>query len=204
MAGPYSLLFMSLIVVLPGISASQTPVNQPIALKGHKDSILALTFLGDGELIASASSDKTIKIWDTGKEKEISTLTGHKAGVGSLACSRNGKLLASGDEKGILRIWDVDTKKELHVLDGQALRIESLAFSHEGSILAAGVSVFDQVAASIRGEIRLWNPSTGKQIAVMDGLETPVVSMAVSPNGKRLASCCSDGSVYLWELEGDH
>lgn len=201
MPGQCFLLLATVILIIHGVSASQPEAKQPIALKGHKDSIMALTFLGDGELLASASLDKTIKVWDTTNEKEIATLTGHNAGVASLASSRNGKLLASGDEKGILRVWDVETKKELHVLKGQNGDIVSLAFTPDGKILAAGARAYNQVA--IWGEIRLWNPSTGKQIAVLDELETPAVSLAVSPNGKSLAACSSNGSVYLWELEGD-
>ena len=72
-------------------------------LKGHRDVINAIALSNDGQYLATASKDKTVKLWDLASGKEIATLTGHNQEVRAVAF-RDGYLV-SGDTEGKMKIW---------------------------------------------------------------------------------------------------
>jgi WD40 repeat protein len=80
-------------------------------LQGLKDSVTCLALSPDGKLLATASHDKTLRVWDTAGGKELAVLKGHTSHVYSLALSPDGKTLASVGGWGDLtvKIWDVST-----------------------------------------------------------------------------------------------
>ncbi len=80
------------------------------SLKGHSDRINSLAFSPDGKILASASDDKTIKIWQLATGKLICTLTGHLAAVQSVAFSPNGLMLVSGSWDTTIKIWRYENK----------------------------------------------------------------------------------------------
>src|SRR5688572_29389975 len=89
-------------------TAQEPPANQedPSVLEGHGDGIYSLAFAKGGALLASASKDGTIKIWDPADGSEQATLEGHKGQVLRLAFSAE-NLLASGGADKTVRLWDV-------------------------------------------------------------------------------------------------
>ena len=93
----------------------------------------------DGARLASASNDRTMKLWDVASGQEIGTLKGHTGAVASVAFNRDGTRLASASEDRTVKLWDAATGQELRTIRGLASSVWSVAFSHDDSRLAAAM-----------------------------------------------------------------
>jgi len=86
------------------------------AISGHGRAVSKVAFSRDGKLLASGSTDSTIKIWDVATQKELRTLTGHTAPIESMDFSPDGRLLASAGDDGSTFVWDTKTGEHLLTL----------------------------------------------------------------------------------------
>jgi nucleoside phosphorylase len=80
-----------------------------LTLGGHTDRVNDCAISPDGRFIASASSDHTLKIWDTATGAEYFSLTGHKGVVNNCAISPDGRFVVSASADGTLKLWDLTT-----------------------------------------------------------------------------------------------
>ncbi|WP_338022355.1 hypothetical protein [Argonema antarcticum] len=96
--------------MITALQQSISQVKERNTLEGHSNSVESVAWSPDGLTLASASDDKTIKLWNLQTQKPIATLTGHSSQVYSVAWSPNGKTLASAsaDKTIKLWIWDFD------------------------------------------------------------------------------------------------
>ncbi|HLA44040.1 MAG TPA: WD40 repeat domain-containing protein, partial [Aggregatilineales bacterium] len=107
-------------------------------LEGHSAPVMDLAFRPDGQLIATASRDGTISLWNPVTGAENTVLMGHAAPVIRLAFQ--GDLLASGGEDGKVILWDSETGEKLHEMTGHAVPVTALAFHPDGEHLISGDS----------------------------------------------------------------
>jgi WD40 repeat protein len=166
-------------------------LREIVTLHAHRDTIPALAFSLDGKLLATASNDRTVRLWEVGSWKLIRTLrhdVGAKAntltGAKSLAFSPDGRWLATGDMDGTLRIWEVSSGREIRRLNSHGVLIWALAFSPDGRTLASGSS-----------DVKLWDVVAGRETFALQGATG---CMAFSPDGNTLATGSIDFSVRLW------
>lgn len=157
-------------------------------LKGHQDAVTSLSFSTDGKSLASASLDKTVRLWSIAKGVHQKTLP-HKNLVYAVAFSPNGRVLASGGYEKIVNLWNPITGQRLQSMKGHQGTIRSLAFSPDGNELASAGS--DRV-------VRIWTAKNGELLHEMKGHSSSVRALAYSSDGKMLASGSEDHTIKIW------
>jgi WD40 repeat protein len=164
--------------------------DQPQVLS-HPSWVWRVSYSPDGKTLASASQDKTVKLWDVGTGKELKTLNGHQDRVLSVSYSPDGKTLASASSDTTVKLWDTVTGKELNTLNGHQSTVTSVSYSPDGKTLAS---------ASQDKTVKLWDVGTGKELKTLNGHQDGVNSVSYSPDGKTLASASQDKTVELWDV----
>ena len=159
---------------------------------GHTASVNNLAFKPNSYVLASGSSDTTIRIWDVGDNnnlRHVRTLRGHTSVIRSVAWSPDGRTLASSSSDGTVRLWNPNNGINFAVLRGHTEGVLAVAWRPDGRILASG---------SVDQTVRLWNPDTHGTLRVLRPAGGAVYSLAFHPNGETLASGGTDGTVRLW------
>ncbi|XP_060072678.1 notchless protein homolog 1-like [Ylistrum balloti] len=113
--------------------------KKPIArMTGHQQLINDVQFSPDTRLIASASFDKSVKLWDGRTGKFLATFRGHVSRVYTLGWSADSRLICSGSSDSTIKVFDVKTRKLLFDLPGHADEVYSVDWSPDGQRVASG------------------------------------------------------------------
>jgi hypothetical protein len=153
------------------------------------DEITDLEFSPDGRLLASASEDKTVALWDVANQRRIHTLADHIRAVTCVAFSSNGRWLASGSADKTMKVWDVETGHLAYTLS-DTKTIAALALSPDGHWLA---STTDDT-------VKIWDVLSARVAHVLRHRDS-VNSVAFSGDGRLVASGSDDSTVKVWEVE---
>jgi WD40 repeat protein/tetratricopeptide (TPR) repeat protein len=183
--------------------------------KGHDHgTITDLQFNSDGNLLASAGGDRTVRLWDVSNLKQAvltKTLRGHTGIVFGVAISPDDRSVASGGWDGQVKMWDLQTGDvrwtwpqeqttdarpaqgslpASRMLEGHTATVWCAAWSPDGTILATG---------SDDKSIRLWDGKSGAPLKTLAGHKAQVRHVAFSRDGTSLASGSFDNTIRLWD-----
>jgi WD40 repeat protein len=171
---------------------------------------------GDGAVLAAGTSTGQICLWRVADRTLVWAAQGPSGVVWGMALAADGQLLASGGADGTVRLWDADTGRPLATLPCHTGEVWGVALSADGQVLASG---------GADGTVRLWEttsatresvgpatersshaehalatpPSEWQPVATMHGHAGAVRGVALSADGRLLASGGTDGTVRLWE-----
>jgi COMPASS component SWD3 len=176
-----SLLFDYEAVVLPD-SVRHT-------FTGHTSNVKCVDFVGsDGDLIASGSSDNTVRLWNTHDPEENTVLSGHTSRIWDLDSTKDGGLLASASGDGDVRIWDVKSKDCVGVLQDGRRDVYGVAWHPAGKHLTTGG--YDKV-------VRLWDVERNVVVKTFSGHSSSVSSCMFSPLGNLIITGSKDKYGYV-------
>jgi WD40 repeat protein len=158
-------------------------------LRGHDGELYSVAFSLDGKTLASGDGCGTVILWDAATGKERRRINGRQM-IRCVAFSSDGKFLAVSDGDGLLRLFDAGGERllrDIHQPDAAG----GIAFSPDGQTLAS--------TGAENGGIYLWNAFTGKELRREEGHRGRVDRVAISPDGKVVASAGREGGVRLWQ-----
>jgi WD40 repeat protein len=164
--------------------------------------VMCVAVSPDGKMLASGSSDSSVKVWDLATRRELASLRGRGHWcVFSVAFSPDGMTLAAGVADGTTTLWDIPTGRDKATFNSGA-GIRAVAFSPDGKTLAAGGYKYSRGIAG--GVVKLWDLATGQERVTLDGHAEAVLSVAFSPDSRMLASSSEwTSEVKLWDLTSE-
>ena len=167
--------------------------GKPITLTGHLRPIQALNFDKTGKKLVSTGQDDVIRVWDLNKNKSVLTILGKGVNVYFAKFDNSGtKLICATLGKGI-QIYNSTTGQLIRSMGGHGgLGVNNADIN----------STFTRaVSAGRDAKLSIWNPTNGQKLRDCIGHKDWVINVAVSPNGKYIASSGADGTVKVWKMD---
>ncbi len=183
--GDFYMLYIAVLLTLSAtMSPSQPAFSQEADESAKEEKVAAgpntyvhcVSFSADGKLLAGASFDSTVKIWDAQSGDFVRSLSDHKLSVRAVAFAPQGSLLASGGHDRQVILWDANTGRRVQTLEGFAEIIKDLKFTADGkTVWVAG------------NDITSWDVETGKKLSTIKLGAAHVRSLYLSPDNQSLA-----------------
>ncbi|CAI5706039.1 unnamed protein product [Peronospora effusa] len=164
---------------------------------GPSDGVTSVALSPDGRLLAAASLDKVVRIWDTETAQLLDRLEGHSDSVYSIAFSPDGKNVISGSLDRNIMLWDVcaqgrTTTRPRMLFQGHKDFVLSVAYTPDGRWLMSG---------SKDRSVVFWDPRSSRSVLTLTGYRNSVISVASSPASPYFATGSGDCFAVIWKYQ---
>jgi WD40 repeat protein len=169
--------------------------DQPSTSRVHR-----LVFSRDGRFLAAADDTKTIsemasgpglrrtiRVWELGTRKKTHVFTIEGELPVSVTFSADAKALMAGGWKGSVKLWPLDRQGQVTSFSGHSHQAGGVALLPDGKTMV-----------SAGGDVRFWSVQSGRETDQLNP-RTSASRIAISPDGRRLATAASDGSISIWD-----
>ncbi|HEY9691784.1 MAG TPA: caspase family protein [Oculatellaceae cyanobacterium] len=189
-----------------GITLANLAEKTSKKLLSHTDWVRNVRFSPNGQLLASASFDKTVKLWKVNTKTLYKTLKGHQDAVLDVSFSSDNKTVASSSKDGSIKLWDIKKGRSYRTLLDRTIdpnnkykNIYSLDFNLKDKTMLASSGSYDY-------KVSIWDlksPKSNQSIYLgqqKDRHKDFIFIVRFSPDGKILASASQDGKIKLWRV----
>jgi WD40 repeat protein len=175
---------------------AHSPSQVVATLDGHAGPVSSVAFGPTGRILATATENGTVQLWDVQSNTLLGTLKGLTGVVDSVAFSPDGRTVAAAGRDGTVVLWNVSSQAESGTaLKAHAGSVYSVAFSRDGGTLAA---------ASANGTVVLWDLRHHTRLGTLNNHAGAIGSVAFRPDGLSLAAADIDGTIVLWDVRSLH
>lgn len=158
---------------------------------GTYTDIEAIAWSNDGKYIISGSKDKKLVFWEAATKSKIHTFESSE-GITALDVSPDNKTLLVGTGNGKIEFWDLSTKKLTRTRNTNIpFAIVQFVFSTDGNLF---------YAASERSTVIVYDKETAKELKILSDPLSAITSVAVTPDGKHLATGSFNRSPKIWNI----
>jgi WD40 repeat protein len=162
----------------------------------HTDTIIDIKFSADGRLLATASMDSTIHVYDVTHDfKHLHTLQGPSAEIEFLLFHPHGHVVAAGSSDSTVWMYNADTGDMMHVFTGHLGSVLCGTWSTDGKLLITG---------SDDGTVYIWNPKTGQPKYPKITHDTPITSITSHPYESLIACGTANGIIQVINTDTGH
>lgn len=157
--------------------------------RAHEKDINALSISPNDSIFATASFDKTCKVWDLKTGELKATLSNHKRGLWDVSFCQYDRLLVTCSGDKTLKIWSLDTYSVIKTLEGHSNAVQKCSFINKNRQI---------VSAGADGLVKIWDCTTGESLCTLDGHNNRIWSLAILNDGDLIVTADADGVFQFW------
>ncbi len=161
-------------------------------MRGHAGRISALAISPDSKtLVSTSGEDRTIRVWNLETGQLMQTIGENIGPVTEITFSPDGKYFVTGSigDDRYIRFWDTATLKLLKTYSQQAY-IYGLGITPDGK----------QLVVAVKNYVKVWDIATGKELWYKKGPSLDINAIAISPNGRLVATANKEGTIMLFDI----